>query len=313
MKKAEITTQQIVMLIILIVSFAVILFLIFRLDLASTNKEEICHNSVVMRGNSILPEDTVSLNCHRKYLCITKDGDCTQMTKPVIKKVETSEEIYNVLAEEMISCWWMFGEGQIDYIGDKVTKKNYCSICSQILFDDSLNKLEDVDEKISKDNLYDYMVATKIKDKEITYSEYLFGTNEINSLKQLALEQYNVQGTFGEIEVGKQYFIVMGITNEVGGVVKWAGLIGTGVGVVVGGILIGSNPVGWVAGAIILGTAGVAGGAAAEKISDSISPEIAALTIPGKGIDNEFMAPTIQEVDSAKFKSLNCKDILTLS
>ena len=52
-KKGELTTHQLVGLIILIVSFAVILFLLFRLNLGETTNKEICHNSVIMKGKSI--------------------------------------------------------------------------------------------------------------------------------------------------------------------------------------------------------------------------------------------------------------------
>ena len=52
-KKAELTTQQLIGLIVLIVSFGVILFLILRLDLGETSKKEICHNSVLLKDKSL--------------------------------------------------------------------------------------------------------------------------------------------------------------------------------------------------------------------------------------------------------------------
>ncbi len=312
-KIGELTTQQIVMLIILITSFAIILFLLFRLNLGKTTDKELCYNSVVTKGTSVLPKESISLNCQRQYTCITFDGSCEGLTKPEIVKVKTLDEVYKRLADEMADCWWMFGEGKVDYVGEKATKKNYCSICSQILFDDSLKNIKGIDESISKDKLYDYLANQKISGKENTYAEYLFGTSNVNQLKELVLEQHKVQGTFGNIEIGKQYFVVMGITNQVGGVVGWTIAGGATLGVVLGSIFIASNPIGWIAGAIIVGGVGAAGGIAAEKISDSINPEIAAIPVKGNGIDNQFMAPTIQEVDSKKFKSLNCEEILTLA
>jgi len=50
MKKAELTTQQIVTIIILIISFAVILFFIFRMNFGEIEKKEICHNSVLAKA-----------------------------------------------------------------------------------------------------------------------------------------------------------------------------------------------------------------------------------------------------------------------
>ena len=64
-----------------------------------------------MRSASI-SEDAIPLKCSRIYICISKDGTCERMTKPEVKKVKTEDEIYNILAEEMATCWWMFGEGK---------------------------------------------------------------------------------------------------------------------------------------------------------------------------------------------------------
>ena len=48
--RAELTTQQIVGLIILIISFVIILYFIFALNLGETTDKEICHNSVALRA-----------------------------------------------------------------------------------------------------------------------------------------------------------------------------------------------------------------------------------------------------------------------
>ena len=176
--KGEITTQQIVLIVILLVSFIVILFLLFRLDLGKESDKEICHNSVVMRSASISKE-AIPLKCSRTYICLSKDGSCERMSSPDVKKVKTEEEIYKVLAEEMADCWWMFGEGKLDYIGkDFFLRDNYCSICSQVGFDDSITEINGVGETISKDNLYDYLSKQRCQ-IVVTYAEYIFGTNDV--------------------------------------------------------------------------------------------------------------------------------------
>jgi len=306
-KKGELTTQQIVILIIAITSFAIILFLLFRLNLGKTTDNEICHDSVVRRGNSILPEGTTPLTCHTSYICITEDGTCEEMTEPEIKKVKTKEEIYQILADEMVDCWWMFGEGKIEYIKKGWTHENYCSICSQLGFDNSIKNIKDFEEgQISKDDFYDYLMQKEISNKDLTYSEYFFGTKNINVLKEMALQQHGLEGTFGEIKIDKRYYIVMGITTEVDG---WVVTMGS-IGAVIGGIVMSHTPLGWIAGAVIVGGAGIGVGTIAQEISDSIEPEILAITIEGKeGVQNKFMAPTIIEEDSNKFKALNCESI----
>ena len=139
-KKGEMSTQQIIMMIVLITSFVVILFFLFRLNLGGESQDQLCQNSVMMKA-SPLSSSSTPLNCYRNYICITEDGSCEGLVKPEKIKVKSLDEIYEALANEMADCWWVFGEGKVNYVGDDLTYNNYCSICSQILFDDSLNEI----------------------------------------------------------------------------------------------------------------------------------------------------------------------------
>lgn len=303
-KLGELTTQQIVILIIIIVSFIILLFLLFRLNLGEETDIELCHNSVATRGSSVIPTEAIPLNCKTTYLCLTKDGNCESLANPEIKKIQTEKEVYKALANEMSLCWWMFGQGEIDYIGTGFTKNNYCSICSTIFLDESLKEIKEFENgEISKDNLYNFLAEGKYSDKQ-TYAQYLFGTNDIALLKQTALKNEEREGTFGKLEVGKQYYNVMGITSELGNTYKWV----AGIGTVVGLVVAFATPFGWVGGAIVVGSVLV--GIGGEVFLDE-PPEILSLTVQGKGIDNSFMAPTIIEAESVKFKALNCEEIVT--
>jgi len=297
-KSGELSTQQIVLIIILIASFIVILFFLFRLGLGEKSEEQLCHNSVLQKASVF---SDAPLQCYRNYVCITKDGSCEELVKPEKIKATSLDEVYGALANEMADCWWMFGEGKVEYVGKDVTHNNYCSICSQIYFDNSLEDIEGVkDKKISKDELYDYLTKNNYS-KEQTYSQYLMGTNDLSLIKS--------QGSFGNIEIGKQYFNVMGITSGVKNV--WATSLGAGATAytLVGIIGYLTTPLGWVGGTIIVGAAAITAGAL--TISDLIEPEIGAIVVEGRGIENKFMSPTLQEAESDKFKALNCEEILT--
>jgi hypothetical protein len=148
-KKGEPSTGALVGIIILVLSFAILLILLFRVDLKKNIDKEICHNSVILKSTVIASQnvmkDVVPLKCKTQVLCLSKDGTCEDMVSPSIVKVKTKEEVYNILAEELASCWWMFGEGQIDYVGKEVlADKNYCSLCSQIAFDNSIKEIKDL-------------------------------------------------------------------------------------------------------------------------------------------------------------------------
>lgn len=106
------------------------------------------------------------------------------------------------------------------------------------------------------------------------------------------------------MDIGKdnQQFVVMGIISEQGWVYYAAGAAVVAVGVF--------TPIGWIASAVVIGT-GIGIGSLGGNIASSFEPEIAALIVRGDGIDNEFMAPTIQEANSTKFELLNCEEIIT--
>ncbi|MBI2004532.1 hypothetical protein HYS72_03660 [Candidatus Pacearchaeota archaeon] len=290
-KNGELSTQQIVLMVILIASFIVILFFLFRLGIGEKSEEQLCHNSVLQKA-SVFSE--APLQCYRDYVCITKDGSCGELIKPEKIKVKSLDEVYGALADEMANCWWMFGEGKINYAGSDLTKNNYCSICSQIYLDDSLESLEGVeDKKLSKDELYDYLTKNNYS-KEQTYSQYLLGTNDIQGLKTSILQNENNKdnlGTFGKIEIGKQYFNVMGIISDVGWA-KWTGVGAAAGTAIVGAAWILSGPPGWIAGAIIVAGAATAGGIGGPSVGEIINLEIGAISVEGAS-GNTFMSDEI--------------------
>jgi hypothetical protein len=255
--------------------------------------EQTCRASVVLRGGT---GEVVPLNCQREYICITKDGSCEGMTKPEIKKVKSEYELYDVLAEEMRYCWWMYGEGDINYVKDRVTPQNLCSICDQIFFDDSIKELKAydgnaeiypfVDGKIKKDEFYKYLAASKMpeSEKDLTYSQYIFNQDNFEELKQGLSSSAGKQVTFGTIEIGKPHFIVMGITTEVNDV-TWAlgGAVVAGIGVLVlvPASVLALPLVGIAAVAVGEGAGGYVGSKIPE-IVDFASPQIRAIVVEGE-------------------------------
>lgn len=297
-KRAELTTQQIVILIILIISFIVILLFLLFLNPWNVSDKEVCHNSVVMRSAPVLPANSVPLDCKTKYLCVSKDGSCEKMTSPDIEKVKTKEEAYKVLADEMADCWWMFGEGKVDYVGKDMVPKRYCSICTLVAFDDSLEKVFSSGE-IDKKEFYSYLSSTKISDKNYTYLDYLVGAQKISDI---------YAGEFGAISLDKQYYIVTSIDSKTNWL-KW--------GVVLGG----AAAVGIVALPVIGGSASIASLATLKGVLFVQSAAgVGALSghyfgnIVQGGSGNNYMPPTIIAAELEDYKAaLNCSEISTLA
>ncbi|VVB83245.1 Uncharacterised protein [uncultured archaeon] len=290
----ELTTQQIVLLIILIASFAVILFFLFRLNLGKTTDAETCHNSIVQRGSGVLPKESVPLNCKTQYVCLTKDGTCNEMTSPQIEKVNTKEDVYNVLANQMADCWWMFGEGKLNYIQDTALSSLYCSICDQVAFDKSVNNIFASGE-IDQNDFYNYLSTHNASGKDVNYLEYLTGVTISHSIITAVKDG---SADLGKINLNNQYYIMTGIFNKVsiltwiGGGVAVGGAIG--VAIVSGGASIPLT-LAIIGGSTIGGTAGYFIGTKVKGPSG-----------------NDYIPPTLIGANSEDFNKLKCASIKTI-
>lgn len=285
-KRGEMTTQQIVTLVILIASFGVLLYFFANLGLGEKNESEICHNSVVTRGASVVPTDSVPLDCKRSYVCLSKDGSCEKMSKPRVEKVRNKDDVYNVLAEELVNCWWMYGEGKINYVGKDLTHNLYCSMCSQIAFDDSLHDVFERGE-INRTEFFYYLTSMNKTDEGETYSMYLYGTNDIEKVVQLDSEYSKITN----LKLDSQYYVLTAITSKIttlGWIASGAAAIGTAAGVIFGG------PIAWVSGIIVGGTSG-------HFIGNFVRGESG----------NDYISPTLVEVGSEDFRALNCDEVVT--
>ena len=207
-KKAELTTKHLVMIIVLIVSFIIVLFLLFRLNLGETTSKEICQNSVLLKHQTKVFAGP--LDCRTNYLCISGGGKCdgiptTSTIKVDPNKEETKKEIRKALADEMSDCWWMFGEGKIDYADRGTFSRTACSICSIVEFDETLHGTS-----ISYEEFYNYLRTTP-KTSSQTYLEYLYGTSTLDNLPQEDLLDSYLNKV---LELDKTYFILTGMIKE---------------------------------------------------------------------------------------------------
>jgi hypothetical protein len=308
--------------IIAIICFIVILIFLFVLNLGKTSEDVVCYNSVVERstGGPIIQggiQTLIPLNCKTHYPCITQDGSCEEMTKPEIVKVNNVDEVYNSLAEEMVTCWSKFGEGKLNYAGRDPDQKLYCSICDQVGFDNSLNKVFK-NGQINKENFYNYMAHNNISGKDVTYLDYLFGLDNTQQIKEVlngnvlnntdgSLTDSKAQIQFGTITIGKQYYVVMGIFSDVA---LWRKALGTGVGgaaIVLGSIILTAASAGATLPTVPLAIAVAAGAAAGTAGGYMIG--VAEQKESGKN----YLIPTIIEANSEDFSKLNCSEIPTIA
>ena len=203
-RRGELTTKQLVTIIILITSFIIVLFLLFRLNLGETTTKEICHNSVVLRAKSGILAGP--LDCRTNYLCVSGGRDCEGISATSTVKVDSNNknEIMKALADEMSDCWWMFGEGKIDYIGTGAFTKVACAVCSIVEFE------EISVDSISYQEFYNYLKTTP-KTKTKTHLQYLYATDTLDDFD----EGFNPENYLNnKIEFGKTYFILTGLAEQ---------------------------------------------------------------------------------------------------
>lgn len=297
-KKGEMTTQQIVILVILIASFVVILFFLFQLQFGNESDKDICRNSVVSRGSAVVPTDAVPLDCKRNYVCITKDNTCERMTNPTKIKVSNKEDVYEALGNELVDCWWMFGEGKVNYIGKDLLPNLYCSMCSQIAFDDSVNSIFG-GASFSKDEFMNYLTLKNMSNSEKTYSQYLYDSNNIQEILSKFESSSGVSTkTFGTVYLDRTYYALTAITSDISNV-GWVAS-----GVLVGGAVTLTFVTGGIGGVII---GGIIGGTAAGTGYHFLAP-----VIQGES-GNDFIPPVLIEANSDDFNSLECSEISSSS
>jgi hypothetical protein len=183
-KKGELTTQKLVTIIVLITSFVIILFLLFRLNWGATTADEICHNSVVLKskGKGLVG----GLDCKTSYVCISGGGDCEGINPTETIDVSFSgedeiikKEIMKAMADEMADCWWMFGEGELAYLGTDF-QGDHCAICSIVKFDGAI---QEKFSEITYSEFYNYLLVTE-KSNTKSYLKYLYGVFSLDSVQE---------------------------------------------------------------------------------------------------------------------------------
>lgn len=227
MNKRGITVQStLIGIIIAVLAAAIIFFFIRALPYRETVDKEACHNSVILRSNallkgeSILPE-TMPLNCKTQEIKISSSNE---------------EFIKREIANAMYDCWWVLGEGKLDFFPESGwkdwgvpglgTSKANCMICATIKFEGAA--------KGKQLDLLSYLEETKVPTKNITYLEYFSEDPDAKLPSELKVET---------LDTSKDYAIIfMGIS---GAEVKRTILTSVGVGA--GGAFVSGKILGTIA------------------------------------------------------------------
>jgi len=290
-KKAELTSKQLITIIILIISFAIILIFFLTLGLRKTIDTETCRNSVILRGSLLLGGETVQLKCKTSDVCLSMGGDCGVTRKDLVTiKVKDENELTKEMVNLLWDCWWMMGEGKVDYMSAGVGfQETYCTICSRVNFDDKIKAKYKEQGGIPYSLIYNYMASTKVPERDETF---LFSTYKVNSLDVIRGEikennNYDIYET--KINTEKEYAVTTAMVKD-----GWGKSLAVGVA-----------------------TGAIAGVLAPLTFGGSIALGIAAgggmvgISVATAGEDESYLAPQYLEFNGTALDALKCKEFVS--
>jgi hypothetical protein len=203
-KRGELTSSQIIMLVLAIAGFVIIvIFLLLFLDLETQTDEELCRLSILTRATTPdLAQRAVPLKCTTSKICITTgEGDCSSsfLGEDNIVKVklpndveQAAKMISEISANTLYDCWSMTGQGKLDLFGEAVSlsaienlkgflnleaAQPHCIICSRVALSSGLQKRDDI---LSKVNVNEYLETQQVPGSRLTYLQ-TFTDQQVNS------------------------------------------------------------------------------------------------------------------------------------
>jgi hypothetical protein len=181
-KRGSLSAKQLVTIILLIIGFAILLFIFYQINWTGQIDKEVCHQSVILRATSPMEtQNFIPLKCRTSKICATSGivgGKCEddfENTKGITKaKVESVSQVEKLVAQEVVDCWTMMGEGKVSVFSQYWAERfgigevyPSCVICSRIAFDGNL------DLELGEMDVLDYMKIHRIPDGNVSYYEYL--------------------------------------------------------------------------------------------------------------------------------------------
>jgi hypothetical protein len=201
------TITQTLTTILLILGFAILLFIFYKVYSSVSIDDETCRQSVILRASAgyIAPSiaeglarDSVSLKCRTSKICITSGffgGSCSEFIgeKGVTKiKVKDLNQLQKIYAEEILNCWSMMGEGKLDLFSEYRSGKlglgkiyPSCVVCSRVALDKEGLAKAGID--ISRIDIERYMSTHLLADKNQTYLSYIGGERGKISIENINL------------------------------------------------------------------------------------------------------------------------------
>ncbi len=325
-KKGEVDAQ-ILKIILVIAAFLIIILLVIRFNFTKSIEDNVCRASISLqsKGGIIggIANNAFSANCKTNYVCISGGKKCLGINPTETIKVDASDktEIMKAIADEMVDCWWAYGEGKMAFAERETWKTNLaCAACSRIVFDE---KIQQTQAEISYQDFYNFLTDFKKSPSE-TYSQYMYNTNNVdyinnqfsgiryNSVFRLSYIKDYIKSedlTFNrKLDFKKDYYIIIGSARQ-----SWFDdnsnwIFGAAATIVVGGTLLAT---GGTAAPIVMGISTVAKGTAIGLAgAGTVGATLIYNSVFKPTDDSYIFSPIILEADS--LKEVQCQEYITL-
>ncbi len=208
-RKGDLTSAQIIMLIIAIIGFVIVLSALYLVNLGGYSDDEICKLSVLTRATSPKSvQAAIPLKCKANKICLTEGyfGGCEEQFagEEDVKYVHLGGDITNkrriieeTSADAMYDCWNMMGQGKLDLFANARTEfgltrtESTCVICSRVAVDKEVDSkvLTDVDANgkvVGGVDINNYIKTKQIPGQSLTYLQAFTdrGVNSFASIKE---------------------------------------------------------------------------------------------------------------------------------
>ncbi len=214
-RRGDLTSTQIIMLIIAVVGFGIVLLALFLVDFGGYSEKDICKLSVLTRATSPdITQAAFPLKCKSEKICITDKvfGGCEDQfagEQDVVRMRVSGDkktEIEKITANAMFDCWSMMGEGKLD-IFTKATEslgwsktQPTCVICSRIAVDKDIQGVD-----LNAIDVNSYMKTHQVPGSSLTYLQ-TFTDRGVSSYAnvggQLSASEYN---KLGQVKLDSTY------------------------------------------------------------------------------------------------------------
>lgn len=192
-KKADMTSKQLISIILIIAGFAIIILIYTSIEWDFMTDQEICRLSVTARATPGtlpgIPEgrigDLIPLQCKTEKVCVRGSrfvgrGECKDFRgeeEITYEDVRTVRDVERVIADKTAECWEMMGKGELSlfaegwgtYFGVREPTSS-CVVCARIAFDEESLKERNVN--LSEMNVERYMMTHTMPGKDYTYYEF---------------------------------------------------------------------------------------------------------------------------------------------